>query len=136
MPNFELIAGPEASSYAREYIGNHLAKILPPRRLAEAQLLTTEIVTNAVQHAGLKADDVIRLNIDVQPEAVRFSVVDPGEGFDSASVLRKLPSDGRGWGLYLVEKLSDRWRNGTSHPHRFWFEIDREGIRAPASVSR
>ena len=86
--------------------------------------MTTEVVTNAVLHAGLNADDVIRLTIAVQPETVCFSVVDPGEGFD-ASVLPKTPTDEGGWGLFLVNKLSSRWGNGTSHPHRFWFEIDR-----------
>ena len=125
MSGFEFNPHPDASSDAREYVRDRLAKILAPRRLAEAQLLTTEVVTNACRHAGLNADDVIRLTIDIQPEAVCFSVVDPGEGFDIASVLPKAPSDGRGWGLYLVEKLSSRWGNGSSHPHRVWFEIDR-----------
>jgi anti-sigma regulatory factor (Ser/Thr protein kinase) len=106
MSGFEFNPHPEASSDAREYVRGRLATILPPWRLAEAQLVTTE-VTNAVLHAGLNADDVIRLTIDVLPETVCFSVVDPGVGFDFASVLPKTPSDG-GWGLYLVEKLSSR----------------------------
>lgn len=125
MTGFEFNPHPEASSDAREYVRDRLAKVLPPRTLAEAQLLTTEVVTNAVLHAGLNADDVIRLTIDVQLETVCFSVVDPGEGFDIASVLPKTPTDEGGWGLFLVDKLSSRWGNGTSHPHRFWFEIYR-----------
>ena len=125
MSGFEFNPRPEASSDAREYVRDRLAKILPPGRLAEAQLLTTEVVTNAVLHAGLNVYEVIRLTIDVQPETVCFSVVDPGEGFDIASVLPKTPSGEGGWGLFLVDKLSSRWGNGTSHPHRFWFEIDR-----------
>jgi serine/threonine-protein kinase RsbW len=120
-----LRAHPEASSDAREYVQDRLAKILPPRRLAEAQLLASEVVTNAVRHVRLNPDDIIRFNIEVHPGTVRFSVVDAGEGFDTASVLRKVPSNGRGWGLYLVEKLSNRWGNGTSHPHTVWFEIER-----------
>lgn len=122
-----LRAHTEAASDAREYVQDRLAKILSPGRLAEAQLLASEVVTNAaVQHAGLKADDLIRFSIDVEPGTVRFSIVDAGVGFDAASFLRNAPSDGRGWGLSLVEELSDRWGNGTSTPHRVWFEIDRE----------
>jgi len=127
LPERALRAHPEASSDAREYVQGRLAKILPPRRLAEAQLLASEVVTNAVRHARLNPDDsdIIRFNIEVHPGTVRFSVVDAGEGFDTASVLRKVPSNGRGLGLYLVEKLSNRWGNA----HR---TLTRSGSRSSA----
>jgi anti-sigma regulatory factor (Ser/Thr protein kinase) len=74
----------------------------------DASLLVSELVTNSVRHARLRSDDLIRLQVELSERVLRVEVSDPGEGFAA-----KLPeSAGRGpggWGLFLTERLADRW---------------------------
>jgi hypothetical protein len=64
------------------------------------------------------------LNIDAQgPRKLRADVMDQGAGF--VPVARDRPAtDVGGWGLHLVEALSNRWgvHEGSTH---VWFEIER-----------
>ncbi len=67
----------------------------------------------------------MNLEVTVKPGSVRTEVHDEGPGFDPATT--GTPRDNRGgWGLFLVERLSDRWgtardTDGTS----VWFELRR-----------
>jgi anti-sigma regulatory factor (Ser/Thr protein kinase) len=83
-------------------------------------LLVTELVTNSVKHTRA---DTILLTVLVGESAVRTEVTDGGPGFDPAKT-GPLSSDHTGWGLFLVERLADRWgvnRNGNGT--RVWFEL-------------
>jgi anti-sigma regulatory factor (Ser/Thr protein kinase) len=108
-------------------VRDRLADVLTPPKLYEAELLTSELVTNAVRHAHVGEEAVIRIRIEVEPRTVHVSVVDAGEGFDVSRVVPRSPDDGEGggWGLFLIEKLADRWGVDSSSPHGVWFEIDR-----------
>jgi anti-sigma regulatory factor (Ser/Thr protein kinase) len=120
-----LQARPVAVADARRHVRDRLEGHLSPRRLAEAELLTSELVTNAVRHARLRDGDPIGLDIDVDSDTVHVAVVDAGAGFDYSKILEE-PGDLRGgWGLFLVDKVSDRWGIDASPPHSVWFEIDR-----------
>jgi anti-sigma regulatory factor (Ser/Thr protein kinase) len=119
-----LQARPVAVADARRHVRDRLEGHLSPRKLAEAALLTSELVTNAVRHARLKDGDPIGLDIDVDSDTVHVAVVDAGAGFDYSKILEE-PGDLRGgWGLFLVDKVSDRWGIDDSPPHSVWFEID------------
>jgi anti-sigma regulatory factor (Ser/Thr protein kinase) len=90
--------------------------------LDDAMLLTSELVTNAVRHAGHTSDDPIELTVFVDSEVLRVSVRDQGPGFDPSEV--PVRSDEGGWGLNLVRRLSSRW--GVTHVDDgtdVWFEI-------------
>ena len=118
-----LQARPVAVADARRYVRDRLEGLLAPDRLSDVQLLTSELVTNAVRHAGLKEEDAVNLEIDVDTDTVHVAVVDGGAGFDFSKIFDE-PQDPRGgWGLILVGKLSDRWGIDGS-PHTVWFEID------------
>jgi anti-sigma regulatory factor (Ser/Thr protein kinase) len=86
------------------------------------RLLVTELVTNSLRHAGA---DTISLKVLVRSGAVWTEVTDAGPGFDPAAT--GMPrEDNTGWGLFLVERLAERWgvhRNGTGT--RVWFELRR-----------
>lgn len=82
---------------------------MPRQTVAEAELLTSELVSNAVRHAGADGNGAIRLKIAVGPQTVHVSVVDGGAGFDSTDVARSPRSDEAGWGLFIVEEISDQW---------------------------
>ncbi len=125
MPQRALQARPEAVADARRHVRDRLDGLLSPDRLSEVELLTSELFTNAVRHARLKEGDPISLYVAVDTDTVHVAVVDGGSGFDFGKIFEK-PRDPRGgWGLFLVDKVSDRWAIDASPPHSVWFEIDR-----------
>jgi anti-sigma regulatory factor (Ser/Thr protein kinase) len=114
---------PESIGRARAHVRRSLRDILPQRRLADVELLTSELFTNAVRHAQLTEGDPIGLGIDINPRTVRVSIIDAGAGLRFEGV------DPRGregdWGLFLVEALADRWGIDDWAPFTVWFEVDR-----------
>src|SRR3954468_21141486 len=91
---------------------------IDPDRLYEAQLLASELVTNAVKYSE---GGSIKVEMAIGEDALRVEVVDDGHGFELRKRDRKLTEVG-GWGLPLVEQLSDRWgvHEGSTH---VWFEF-------------
>jgi len=88
-------------------------------------LLTSEIVTNSIRHAGLRESDRILLAARLTRGFVRVEVRDAGEGFDPG-VRHGAP----GYGLRMLEILSDRWGvDRVENGCRVWFEIDRRRRR-------
>jgi anti-sigma regulatory factor (Ser/Thr protein kinase) len=122
--DLELDGTPEAAAEARHALED-LSDRVPERRLRDVRLLVSELVTNAVRHAGLNAGDRIRLLVQLREAVLRVEVDDPGTGFEWRPQVPD-PARASGWGLYLVEQLSDRW--GMSQGRRggtcVWFELD------------
>lgn len=86
-----------------------------------ARLLVSELVANAVRHA--ERDGEIGMHVAVVDDSLRVEVVDSGSGFTPRARTSESPL-GSGWGLHLVDELSDRWGVGSSGPTRVWFEMD------------
>jgi anti-sigma regulatory factor (Ser/Thr protein kinase) len=87
-------------------------------------LLVTELVTNAVLHAGAPGSPVL-LRVTKPPGRLRVEVHDRGPGFEMHKP--KPRGSSGGYGLFLVERMSDRWgvnREGNTY---VWFELDRPG---------
>jgi anti-sigma regulatory factor (Ser/Thr protein kinase) len=77
--------------------------------LENAQLLVVEMVTNSVRHGGApegRGDLVVRVHL--WRDVCRLEVEDPGGG-EGIGPQRPDRSGGPGWGLDLVQLLSDRW---------------------------
>jgi phosphoserine phosphatase RsbU/P len=100
----------------------------------EALLLTTELITNAVVHAGTEME----LEILASSEAISVMVLDnhcgplslTGWDATSPSLAATLGEGGRG--LLLVDRLADRW--GTLHHSGgkgIWFRLERSTIGPP-----
>lgn len=84
---------------------------------AEAELIVTELVTNAVIHGvGL-----VRLRLAIDGDVVRGEVIDQGTGFE-VEVRERGADEVSGRGLWLVASLARRWgiHEGSSH---VWFEL-------------
>jgi anti-sigma regulatory factor (Ser/Thr protein kinase) len=99
---------------------DRIATRLSPDRLRDVRLLVSELVTNAVRHAGGEA---VRLVVALDGDVLRVEVHDPGNGFE----LKPTPSDplrSSGWGLVLVSELADRWGVDQNPRTRVWFEMD------------
>src|SRR3954466_3763039 len=92
-------------------------------------LLATEIVGNAVRHAGLRDDQRIVFFARLAGHLARVEVAAQGEGFDPEPVRTE------GFGLRLLAKLASRWGcDCTDRGCKVWFEVDRRAgrFRRPA----
>jgi hypothetical protein len=52
-------------------------------------------------------------------------VTDHGDGF--AAPAAPTPGRASGWGLFMVDRLADRWGVDTEGTTRVWFELVRHG---------
>ena len=120
----DLARDPDSAAEARRALGD-VSDHLSQRRLEDAQLLVSELVTNAIRHAGLEEQETIRLVVETDDRGMRVEVSDRGPGFELTEPAPD-PSRPSGWGLYLVRELSDRWGIDRDGGTRVWFELDRD----------
>jgi anti-sigma regulatory factor (Ser/Thr protein kinase) len=86
-------------------------------------LLVSEVVTNAVVHSRAPADAPVVLAVKASDEVVQIAVTDGGDGFTPK---RRDPTQlGRGYGLYLLDRVASRWGIDRSGGARVWFELPR-----------
>jgi anti-sigma regulatory factor (Ser/Thr protein kinase) len=121
-------SGPAAAAWARNAL-IPLDDRIEPLVMDDVRLLVSELVTNSVRHAGTRASDHVQLEVSVHGETLYVQVADSGTGFEPRRRDGELSKAG-GWGLFLVEKLSDRWGVARNHLSRVWFEIDLSRPRA------
>ena len=116
----DILRDPTAPSVARRAVEG-LSGVVADDLIPDVKLLVSELITNSVKYGG---EGALRLNIDADgPRKLRAEVVDQGVGF--VPVARDRPAtEVGGWGLHLVQTLSNRWgvHEGSTH---VWFEIER-----------
>jgi anti-sigma regulatory factor (Ser/Thr protein kinase) len=110
---------------------------LPERMQWEATLLTNELVTNSLRHAGLGPSDDVEVTADWSGIVLRVIVRDSGSGSVPEGIvagsIRPSPGAQSGWGLYLVDKLASRWGTNLGGTPGFWFELE-EPARGASSA--
>jgi anti-sigma regulatory factor (Ser/Thr protein kinase) len=114
-------ARPAAIGRARHEVEDALARTdVDERTSGDLMLLVSELVTNAVRHAR---SDRFEVRLDVGPDKLRLEVHDEGGGF----VPQIAPSDdgSGGYGLYIVDRLADRWGVERDAGGTIWLELDR-----------
>ena len=89
--------------------------------LADAELVVSELVTNGVQHAGLSADDSVRVGAAVSDGVLRLEVDNPGATGTTAP--RDPDPERGGFGLQIVEALADAWGVSRKGHTRVWVEL-------------
>ncbi|MBH5337099.1 ATP-binding protein [Streptomyces pactum] len=97
---------PESAGSARrltEAVAQRLWQ-LSPELTEYAVLLVSELVGNAVRHTGARS---VGLRMHRRRGWIRVEVRDPSRGLPCLMPVREMDTTGRG--LYLVNKLSDRW---------------------------
>ncbi|WP_175410809.1 ATP-binding protein [Streptomyces sp. TRM64462] len=77
---------------------------LGPQLAEDAILLVSELVGNAVRHTGAR---VFGLRMHRRRGRIRIEVRDPSRGLPCLMPVHEMDISGRG--LFLVDKLSDRW---------------------------
>jgi anti-sigma regulatory factor (Ser/Thr protein kinase) len=96
---------------------------IPPDVLERFRLAVSELVTNAIQHAGLSSTDGLELVVRILDDRLRVEVMNPGPQF-TTEVDRPEPTSESGRGLLLVHRTADRWGLKRTDKVRQWFEID------------
>jgi anti-sigma regulatory factor (Ser/Thr protein kinase) len=79
--------------------------------VGDAQLVVSELVTNALLHAGLGPGDTISLTLWRDGDLLRIEVDDHG-GFDGRAVEERLGTASGGMGLRIVDTLAVAWEAG------------------------
>lgn len=97
---------PESAATARRLTQTVLQKqwSLSPQLAEHAVLLVSELVGNAVRHTGARTFGLRMLR---RRGWIRIEVRDPSRGLPCLMPVHELDVSGRG--LFLVDKLSDRW---------------------------
>ena len=85
------------------------------------ELLTSELVTNAIRHGARDPHESILLRARRTDGAIRVEVCDEGGGFDAEPEQGDLLEPG-GHGLLLVQTLAERWGTNSGSPNCVWFE--------------
>lgn len=109
---------PRAVAEARRALDGFPAPLRPDQQ-DDLRLLVTELVTNAMKHAG----GWIELRLIAEPDVVRVEVTDAGEGFDPNDRPDPDVESTQGRGLLLVEQLASRWGVQRGPENKVWFEL-------------
>jgi anti-sigma regulatory factor (Ser/Thr protein kinase) len=97
--------------------------------LDDLRLLTSEVISNSVQHSGRPDGDPLTLETSVIDDVLRVEVTDRGKGMLKLTPRATNPPSGLG----IVQLLSDRWSSHQSERFHVWFEID---VTSRTTVSR
>ena len=120
--------GATAARCARRAVREELKDALPQRKLADVELLVSELATNSVRHAGCDEADELSMEAEVEADHVRVRLFDQGQGFDARTPEPPATGGSGGYGLVLLDRLSDRWGVERGRGFSVWFEVQRERL--------
>ncbi|MGN6867684.1 MAG: ATP-binding protein [Solirubrobacteraceae bacterium] len=120
----QLLPTPHTPTVARRRLVERFGADLDSHALQDAQLLTSELVTNAVLHGR----GPIELTMLLDETHLTVDVTDHGGGFERAARGPRALDAVGGHGLNIVDALASRWgiQHGSSH---VWFELERHQRR-------
>jgi anti-sigma regulatory factor (Ser/Thr protein kinase) len=123
MPSRSFPVWPESIPLARDYVSTLLGSS-HPSLCQTAALLVSELVTNAVRHAG---GQFFAVEVRQFPDERRLwvGVTDAGSTLPVLRTPDVTTENGRG--IQLVSTLADRWgagRRRSSPEKTVWFELD------------
>ncbi|MES9522579.1 SpoIIE family protein phosphatase [Streptomyces capoamus] len=114
---WQLDTDPREVARARRLVRRRLLDWGLPQAVETAELLVSEVVTNAVRHAE---GDLVELRI-VRTDALLFEVTDDEPALPA--MLNAGPEDESGRGLRVVSRLAREWgASATGHRKTVWFE--------------
>ena len=129
-PTLTLASDPRSARTARDYVAAVLDEWGLGRVREEARLLTSELVTNAVLHAGTTV--TLSIDLDDERQVVRITVRDGSRTQPRRRHYSALATTGRG--LAMIDGAAEGFGiEASSEGKAVWFEL---GVPASASVSR
>jgi anti-sigma regulatory factor (Ser/Thr protein kinase) len=112
---------PIAPTLARAALAT-LGSDVPDPVISDVQLLTTEVVSNAVRHASLMPSQEIVLLVEING-SIRVEVLDEGRPFRADPGSPDGPGH-NGWGLFLLDALATSWGvEPQGSGKKVWFEV-------------
>jgi anti-sigma regulatory factor (Ser/Thr protein kinase) len=97
--------------------------VVPATVRDDVLLLVSELVSNAVVHAGAGPERPLQVQLLRGPRWLVVTVADEGPGFAWHPNADSRNESG-GWGLFLVDQIADCWGvECTATGTRVWFEI-------------
>jgi anti-sigma regulatory factor (Ser/Thr protein kinase) len=102
-----LPADPLSVAAARHMVRT-LDAFVPDEQLQRAELIISELVTNAVRH-GSRPGETIRVELATVDGQLRGCVTDNGPAFEPPV---RVPEEGAtgGFGLHIVQRLATAWQ--------------------------
>jgi anti-sigma regulatory factor (Ser/Thr protein kinase) len=91
--------------------------------LGDVMLVASELVNNAVVHSGGAADHDLEVLASRSCGRLTVSVRDPGISGQSAGTRPATRQQQGGWGLQIVEALSESWGEERDNGYRVWANI-------------
>lgn len=116
---------PDAAFAARQAV-DALGHDLDEAVLSDVRLLVTELIASRVQRPATTAAAWVELDMMLDGGHLHVEVKDYGQRWVfEPSPFTFEPESSSGWGLYLVDRLADRWalERGESST-RIWFDLD------------
>jgi anti-sigma regulatory factor (Ser/Thr protein kinase) len=96
--------------------------------LDDGRLVASELVTNAVRHSGCGGEHRLKIEVGKREGRLLISVHDPGLSGQAARPRAVDPKiadeiDTSGWGLHIVDQLSETWGAERPDGYRVWAEL-------------
>ena len=91
--------------------------------LGDVELLVSELATNSVRHAGCDENGELEIESEVVGGRVWVRVRDHGSGFEERSPSPPRRGQAGGYGLVLLDRLSDDWGIRRDDGFSVWFEL-------------
>ena len=117
----ELSSGADAPAIARRFVKEHASELASSLK-DDAELLVSEVVTNAVVHGR----PTITLRVSTEPPGIGIAVHDYGDELPSTTPARVEPGATSGRGLMIVQALASTWGVVASDPppgKTVWFRL-------------
>ncbi|HSL12310.1 MAG TPA: ATP-binding protein [Actinomycetota bacterium] len=126
---FTFPANENTPRLARRALDGQLSSLGPDAE-SRLRLLISEVVTNAIRHGHLAPDEQVDVKVDLKDGGARVEVSQPTRA--EAPVPRQVRDEG-GFGLKLVDELTDAWGMEAGPPGVVWFEIAAGGEPSEAT---
>jgi anti-sigma regulatory factor (Ser/Thr protein kinase) len=125
--SISLPASPSSATTARTEVTSRLAGGVTSGALEDVRLLLTELITNALRHSDMSPGDEIGVKAALSDGTVRIEVHDPG-GSGPVEV-RDPGARGGGYGLFLVDRLTNSWGVERLDGTTVWAELSAGSAR-------
>jgi serine/threonine-protein kinase RsbW len=128
--DMKVFARAESAEQVRAVLRGWLAGSAGQEATENAELVATELLINSVRHAGLMADDVVRVRLSALDRVLHLEVEDPGR---DGKPRRREPDPLRGgMGLNLVDALSLHWGVAGDDRTVVWADLPLKSDPPPA----
>jgi anti-sigma regulatory factor (Ser/Thr protein kinase) len=119
--HMKVLARAESAEEVRAVLRGWLAGAVADQELGDVELVVTELLSNSVRHAGVAAQDVLRVRANADGDVLHLEVEDDGR---AGTPLRRPPHAVTGGiGLNIVDSLSLDWGVRRNDHTIVWAEL-------------